>query len=136
MSRNIYKPLSIINYMKNNDMLQQLFERQQVLQKRYNVQFPFDSLKQRQEFINLNILACINELNESLQETAWKNPEYILGGWKRGQVINIENFKNELIDVWHFVINLSLVSGMTAKELFNRFLFKNNENHGRQDRGY
>ena len=118
-----------------NNKLEKLFGLQISLQKKFG-NIPFRDLKHKQEFINLMILACLDELSESLRETAWKNPNYISCGWKNTQVFNEDKFKEELIDLWHFIINLSIASGMDEEELFLRFMDKNKENNLRKDRGY
>lgn len=117
------------------DKLNELFLMQNILQtKLHNI--PFKNFKHKQEFININILASLDELSESLRETAWKNPKYINCGWKKRQEYNAENFKEELIDLWHFLINLSIASGMDADELHRRFTNKNKINHQRQENKY
>lgn len=103
-----------------------LFERQLNLQERLG-NFPLR--ENHQEFITTQSVALIDEIMEALRETPWKP-------WKKQQQYNQENFKEELIDAWHFLINLSLASGMNADELFNRFINKNNINHKRQDNEY
>ena len=80
-------------------------------------------------FIRTMTLAAIDELMEALREVPWKP-------WKKKQEFNQELFKEELIDVWHFLINLSLSSGMTSSEVYVRFLEKNKENRKRQKEGY
>tara|TARA_Y100000310_G_C20247343_1_gene607442 strand:- start:18 stop:341 length:324 start_codon:yes stop_codon:yes gene_type:complete len=82
-----------------------------------------------QKFITEMTLAAVDELMEALRETPWKS-------WKKQQVLNKENFKEELVDVWHFLINLTMASGMTSKELHARFMTKNKVNHKRQDEEY
>lgn len=121
--------------MKKSCLLSALFEKQQKLQEKFK-NFPFNTTKNKQEFINLNVLASFDELGEILRETAWKNPKYIKGGWKKNQTLNNELFKEEIIDLWHFVINLSLASGMNSSELYKRFCTKNKINHTRQKQGY
>lgn len=118
-----------------DDKLNELFNKQIVLQERFK-NIPFKSFQSQQEFININILAATDELYEALRETAWKNPDYIKSGWKKHQEFNQDNFQKELIDLWHFVINLTIASGMNAEQLYNNFLEKNKENHERQDKGY
>lgn len=117
------------------DKLEQLFILQRKFQERMK-NFPIQGFKHKQELININILACFDELSEVMRETAWKNPDYIVGGWKQGQLLNHKKFKEEIIDLWHFVINLTLISGMGDDELYGRFLVKNKENHERQDKEY
>lgn len=120
-------------YFENQ--LRDLFDKQSVLQRKMK-NFPLKGNKQKQEFININVLACLDELSEILRETAWKNPKYIKYGWKKTQKLNPELFKEEIIDLWHFIINLSLVSGMDSDELYRRFINKNKTNHKRQKDGY
>ena len=100
-----------------------LFHKQRALQKRLGTDV------YSQQFITTMTVALIDELMEALRETPWKP-------WKKQQAYNREAFKNELIDAWHFLINLSLASGMTANEVIARYLIKNKENHGRKKRGY
>lgn len=58
--------------------------------------------------------ACTGELHEALGETGWKP-------WTTSQHINTEAFRDELTDAWLFLLNLMLASGMTGKDLFNRY---------------
>ena len=79
------------------DKLKELFNKQEKLQERLG-NIPFKDNKHKQSFINLNFLACLDELSEALRETSWKNPYYIRGGWKKTQLTNSENFKNDQIN--------------------------------------
>ena len=117
------------------DKLQEMFSKQKVLQIKLGM-YPFENFKAKQEFINLNTLAAIDELMEAIRETSWKNPAYIKGGWKKTQSFNNEKFKEEIIDIWHFLINLTIAARMDEKELVKRFINKNLENSNRKDRGY
>lgn len=107
--------------------LRQMFKKQIELQERlYGPKFKITG---NQEYINIMTLALIDELMEGIRETPFKP-------WKKQQLFNQENYKNELVDAWHFLINLTLASGMNSKELFERYILKNKENHNRQDKGY
>lgn len=108
--------------MIHKDMLKDMILMQKKLQLRLKSRFD-------QNFINIMTLAAIDELMESIRETTWKP-------WKKNQIFNKENYKNELIDVWHFLINLSIASGMDAEEIHKRFMIKNNKNIERQDNNY
>jgi len=77
------------------DKLDILFDKQLNLQKKLG-EYPFKNFKHKQQFINLNTLAAIDELLEALHETSWKNPKYIKCGWKKTQNFNEEKFKEEL----------------------------------------
>ena len=124
-----YKPVERV------DKLEKLFNKQKALQTRFG-NIPFENDKDRQEFINLNLLACLDELSEAMRETAWKNPTYIKHGWKKGQRFDHIKFREELVDLWHFVINLTIASGMGPNELTVKFGEKNKENHKRMEDGY
>jgi len=109
---------------KTNEYLHAMFDKQYALQERLGNE-PIHN----QKFITEMTIAAIDELMEALRETPWKS-------WKKKQKYNKEEFKNELIDVWHFLINLSIASGMTSTETYARFMLKNKENHKRQSEGY
>lgn len=104
--------------------LKKLFDKQKLFQEKLN-----NNYYKNQEYINIMTIAIIDELMEAIRETKWKP-------WKQQQQFNEENFKNELIDVWHFIINLTLASGMDANELYEKFCNKNKINHKRQKEGY
>ncbi len=44
--------------------------------------------------------------------------------------------KFELIDIWHFFLNMNIALGMTSDEIFELYYLKNKENFERQNRGY
>ena len=113
--------------VKTLDRLDKLFMRQDVLQRRLG-NFPLEP-HATQQFITTQSIALIDEVMEALRETPWKP-------WKKQQPYEQENFKEELVDAWHFLINLSLASGMNSNELFKRFIKKNKANHKRQDNDY
>ena len=119
----------------NNDKLDLIFEKQKILQKRF-IDFNQADLAYKQKYINLMILSCLDELSEVLRETAWKNPSFVEFGWKNTQIFDNEKFKEELVDLAHFFINLCLASGMSSDEFFERYINKNKENHARQNRNY
>ena len=111
--------------MKNE--LSEMFLKQAELQKVLNgANFKVVGNK---KYITIMVLAAVDELMEALRETPWKP-------WKKQQTFNQENFKEELVDVAHFMINLILASGMTAEEFFTRYINKNKVNHKRKEEGY
>lgn len=93
-------------------------------------------LIKNQEFININILAILDELAEAMRETTWKNPKNIKYGWKKTQKFNIGKFQEELVDILHFFINLCIASGMEPIDIYKKYMDKNLENRKRQDKGY
>jgi len=110
--------------VKRVDKLEELFMLQTRMQERLGTK-PHHN----QEFINVMTLAAIDELMEAIRETPWKP-------WKKQQTLNSEKFQKEIVDLWHFVINLSLAAGFNAESLHLGFLEKNKENNKRQDENY
>lgn len=106
------------------DRLSRIFELQKELQERMGEEPLFD-----QEFVKTMTLAAIVELAEFVQCTDWK-PWKEPTGWKRDAAVE------ELVDAFHFVVNLALALGLTADELFEAYVKKNDENRRRQDEGY
>lgn len=107
----------------DDDQLYILFD----LQRKFQAKLNNNVLTQ--EFRRDMILAAIDELTEALRETPWKP-------WKKQQQYNKENFRKEIIDLWHFVINLSLAAEFTSQELFDEFNKKHQINNERQKNKY
>ena len=111
--------------------LQQMFSKQVDFQYRVN-QLPINISKEdehRTELIKEHSLVLIDEIMETMRETPWKH-------WKQPVPIDYEKLKNEIVDQWHFLINITIFSGMDVNELFNRFMEKNKENNQRQEDKY
>lgn len=75
------------------------------------------------------ILACLDELHEALAEIGWKP-------WATSRHFNRDAFVGELIDAWHFLMNLFLVAEVKPHELFSLYVTKNDKNIARQEKGY
>ena len=118
------------------DKLDLMLKRQAELQEHLGVTSKLRTKADEQKYINQMLLAIHEETVEIMRETAYKNPDYVEFGWKKNQVFNSEGFKNELADLFHFVLNLVLISKMTSDELFTRYMDKNQENHERKNGGY
>ena len=73
--------------------------------------------------------AIIHEVVELQRLTSWK-------WWKHPQPIDYENAREELADIWHFVVDLSLVLGLTPDKMLEEYKKKNLVNHQRQEKGY
>lgn len=111
--------------------LTHMLKMQRDLQLRYNKGKALEDFtdEERMEAIRINVLSCTSELHEALDETGWKP-------WATSNHLNVEAFRSELVDVWHFFMNLMLHSGMTATDLYEGYIKKNAKNHQRQDDGY
>lgn len=72
------------------------------------------TIEERISYIKENVLACIAELNEALNEVGWKS-------WATSQHINKEQFFGELRDAWQFLTNLMLVIEHNPEDLAKKF---------------
>ena len=73
--------------------------------------------------------AIIHEAVELQRLTNWK-------WWKKPTPFDSEAAKEELIDIWHFVIQASLELGMTPSDIVSEYRKKNKLNRNRQASGY
>ncbi|MDR3293042.1 MAG: dUTPase [Clostridiales bacterium] len=80
----------------------------------------------KEEWIQKEILATLSELSELLTEVNFK-------WWKNPKPLNEDNIKEELVDILHFFVGMCLNAGLTAEELYARYLEKNKENFKRQE---
>jgi len=114
------------------DRLEEMLRMQEALQIKYSGVAPSDlGGTARMDFIRTMVLATEDELHEALRETAWKPwSNHVIRG------INRESYLAEMVDAWHFFMNLLLVANISADEFFNEYLRKNGINHDREDNGY
>jgi dimeric dUTPase (all-alpha-NTP-PPase superfamily) len=73
--------------------------------------------------------AIIHEAVELQRLTNWK-------WWKKPSAFDEDAAKEELIDIWHFVVQASLELGMTSADILEEYRKKNKVNRDRQDSGY
>lgn len=105
--------------------LEEMFEMQKILQQRLGYQpMLFD-----QRYFELMYTGCITELCEMIELTPWKP-------WKKSMQLDNKHLQEEVIDLWHFVINITMCCGLGPCDLFKLFKEKNKKNNRRQDNGY
>lgn len=74
--------------------------------------------------------ALTDEIHEFMRELNWKP-------WKKTKkIVDIVKVQNELIDCWHFLIELSIIWGLEAEDVANLYLQKNQVNVTRQQENY
>ncbi len=78
-----------------------------------------------EEWIQKETLAMMSELTELIDEVNFK-------WWKNPKPVDMDNVKNELVDILHFFVSMCLKTGMDAEELAKRYMDKNKENFARQ----
>jgi dimeric dUTPase (all-alpha-NTP-PPase superfamily) len=124
------------NRQKEKDKLEILFDKQNDLFKKdlenaenkmknlYGIKEPFDGYR-----IFMLSSALLHEAVELQRETNWK-------WWKSGSDINNDKIQAEIVDIWHFLIQVSIEAGLNPKTLVDKYTEKNRENIQRQENGY
>jgi len=109
---------------------------QDMLDAQFNAQVDFHGLdfskltqEERIEAITWNMLALQDELHEALAEVGWKP-------WATSRHINREAYVAELVDAWHFFMNLLLLVDVSEVEFRKAYYAKRNRNNQRQKEGY
>ena len=74
-------------------------------------------------------LAVRQEVAELTDSVPWK-------WWAKYQKFDEQNVRVEIVDLFHFLISLAQVAGMSADDVFNAYVKKNQVNLQRQDSGY
>lgn len=81
------------------------------------------------EHVRTHVLAATDELHEILRETSWKP-------WSKKRFFNRQQYKEEMVDLFHFIMNLMLIGGITPEELLEGYAEKHEINIQRQKDGY
>ena len=127
-----------ISSKQEGDKLDILFDKQNELFKKqlgntaavnkmrnlYEIMEPFDGYR-----IFMLSTALLHEAVELQRETNWK-------WWKKESKTDIDKVQGEIIDIWHFMIQVSIEAGLDPKRLVEKYMEKNRENLARQERGY
>ena len=79
-----------------------------------------------EEWVQKEVLAIISELSEILDEVNFK-------WWKNKKELDLDQLKEEIVDVLHFLTSMSLKAGMSSEEIFQIYMKKNEENIKRQE---
>ena len=73
--------------------------------------------------------AMSQEIAELTDSVPWK-------WWAKYQKLDEQNARVEVVDLFHFLISLAQVLGMSADDVFNAYVKKNEVNLKRQESGY
>ena len=73
--------------------------------------------------------AMSQEIAELTDSVPWK-------WWAKYQKFDDQNARVEVVDLFHFLISLAQVLGMSADDVFNAYVRKNEVNFKRQETGY
>ena len=116
-----------ILFDKQNELFKKQLENSSAVNKMknlYEIKEPFDGYR-----IFMLSTALLHEAVELQRETNWK-------WWKKETKTDIDKVQEEIIDIWHFMIQVSIEAGLDPKKLIEKYMEKNKENLARQERGY
>ena len=108
------------------DKLEEIFSLQKGLTEMMNLDRYPDGIEGR---VSALCTAMIHEAIELQRTTNWK-------WWKKPMEFNQAEAREELTDIWHFLVQASLELGLTPDDILKEYQRKNEINRQRQKDGY
>ena len=102
---------------------------QQALNQRIGVNTDSMTEEEKTKWILNYCRAMSQEMAELTDSVPWK-------WWAKYQKFDEQNARVEVVDLFHFLISMAQVLGMSADDVFNAYVKKNEVNFKRQDSGY
>jgi dimeric dUTPase (all-alpha-NTP-PPase superfamily) len=125
------------------DRLAQIFDLQKKLMDKVNVPYPErlgrDLSEQQLYFWTQELSKAIaHEAMELEDWTPWKHWSKRLGN--KVDIVHmspehLEEMRREIVDLFHFVLEVAIIHGMTETDMYDAYVAKNVVNHERQERG-
>ncbi len=115
--------------MENPDQLRELFRMQKALNERIGVKTDGMSEEEKTKWILNYCRAMSQEMAELTDSVPWK-------WWAKYQKFDEQNARVEVVDLFHFLISMAQVLGMSADDVFAAYVKKNEVNFKRQESGY
>ena len=94
----------------------------------------FEELFRMQQSLNERIGVRTTGMSEE-EQTKWLL-NYSRKWWAKYQKFDAQNARVEVVDLFHFLISMAQVLGMSADDVFNAYVKKNEVNFKRQESGY
>jgi dimeric dUTPase (all-alpha-NTP-PPase superfamily) len=116
-------------FMDRPDQLHELFRMQAALNERIGVRTEGMSQEDKTKWLLNYCRAMSQEIAELTDSVPWK-------WWAKYQKFDEQNARVEVVDLFHFLISLAQVLGMSADDVFNAYVRKNEVNFKRQETGY
>ena len=108
------------------DKLDEIFTLQKSLERMMNLdRYPKDT----EAKLSALCTAMMHEVVELQRTTNWK-------WWKKLTSFNQSEAREELVDIWHFLIQASMELGLTPDDILKEYQRKNEINKQRQKDGY
>jgi len=111
------------------DKLEAIFALQEELNQRIGVSTEGMSEEEQGRWVLNYSRAMQQEIAELVDSVPWK-------WWAKYQDFDEQNAKVEVIDLFHFLISIAQVLGLSADDVYQAYVKKNEVNHQRQESGY
>jgi dimeric dUTPase (all-alpha-NTP-PPase superfamily) len=125
--------LLIFNFVKlgmeKPDQFNELFRMQKALNERIGVNTDGMSEQEKTKWILNYCRAMSQEMAELTDSVPWK-------WWAKYQKFDEQNARVEVVDLFHFLISMAQVLGMSANDVYDAYVKKNEVNFKRQKDGY
>ena len=115
--------------MAQADKLDEIFRMQEILNKKIGVDLSSLSPEDKTKWALNYSRAMTQEIAELMDSFPWK-------WWAKYQKIDEQNARVEVVDLFHFLVSLAQTLGMTAQDIYDGYVKKNEVNHKRQESGY
>ena len=111
------------------DKLESIFSMQKELNERIGVHLDRQDEEGRKQWVLNYTRAMQQELAELVDSVPWK-------WWANYQEFDEQNARVEVVDLFHFLVSVAQVMGMSAEDVYQAYVQKNKVNHDRQEKGY
>src|SRR5476651_1857319 len=115
--------------MSKPDQLHEIFRMQHALNLRIGVRTEGMSEEEKTRWILNYCRAMTQEIAELTDSVPWK-------WWAKYQKFDEQNARVEVVDLFHFLISIAQTLGMSADDVFQAYVKKNQVNLQRQESGY
>ena len=115
--------------METPDQLRELFRMQKALNQRIGVKTDDMTEPEKVRWLLNYCRAMTQELAELTDSVPWK-------WWAKYQKFDEQNARVEVVDLFHFLVSAAQVLGMSADDVFQAYVKKNEVNFKRQETGY
>ncbi len=120
---------TVVSVQSSIDQWHELFRMQKSLNERIGVKTDGMTDEAKTQWVLNYCRAMTQEIAELTDSVPWK-------WWAKYQKFDEQNARVEVVDLFHFLISLAQVLGMSAEDVFQAYLKKNEVNLKRQDSGY
>jgi dimeric dUTPase (all-alpha-NTP-PPase superfamily) len=111
------------------DKLEEIFRMQDALNRRIGVALPPEADEEKVKWILNYTRAMQQEIAELVDSVPWK-------WWAKYQKFDQQNAKVEIVDLFHFLVSLAQTMGLSAEDVYQAYVKKNQVNFQRQESGY